>query len=133
MITNINNLNYIKVMDKMMEIVLEKAYFEKQDVVKLIKMLPEHMQETAVLITIGRYKPKTIPDKGMYKGKIYMVKEFSPFVGVSVVNTNDAKDTCIINAEIWEQCVLDYEQYQKNKQKAYEEKCAEIAKKIYGE
>ena len=120
-------------MDKMMEIVLEKAYFEKQDVVKLIKLLPEHMQETAVLITIGRYKPKNIPVKGMYKGKIYMVTNFSPFVGVSVVNPNDSKDTCIINAEIWEQCVLDYQQYQENKKKAYEEKCAEIAKKIYGE
>lgn len=120
-------------MDKMMEIVLEKAYFEKQNVVKLIKMLPKYMQETAVLIAIGRYKHPNIPVKGMYKGKTYVVKEFSPFVGVSVVNPNDSKDTCIINAEIWKQCILDYEQYQKNKQKAYEEKCTEIAKKIFGE
>ena len=117
----------------MMELVLEKAYFEKQNVVKLIKMLPEYMQETAVLIAIGRYKHPNIPVKGMYKGKTYVVKEFSPFVGVSIVNPNDSKDTCIINTEIWKQCVLDYQQYQENKQKAYEEKCAEIAKKIFGE
>lgn len=120
-------------MDKMMELVLEKAYFEKQDVVKLIKMLPEYMQETAVLIAIGRYKHQEVPVKGMYKGKIYYVREVNPFVGVSVVNPNDDKDTCIINAEIWKQCVIDYEKYQDNKRKAYEEKCAEIAKKIYGE
>lgn len=117
----------------MMELVLEKAYFEKQDVVKLIKMLPEYMQETAVLIAIGCYKPQNVGSNGMYKGTIYTVREVNPFIGVKVVNPNDSKDTYIINTEIWKQCVLDYEQYQKNKQKAYEEKCAEIAKKIYGE
>lgn len=117
----------------MMELVLEKAYFEKQDVVKLIKMLPECMQETAVLIAIGRYKPQNVGSNGMYKCTIYTVREVNPFIGVRVVNPNDSKDTCVINAEIWKQCVLDYEQYQKNKQKEYEEKCAEIAKKIYGE
>lgn len=116
-----------------MELVLEKAYFEKQDVVKLIKMLPFHMQETAVLISIGRYKFQGIPSKGLYKGKTYVLKEFNPFTGASVVNVNDSKDTCIINTEIWKQCALDYQQYQENKQKAYEEKCAEIAKKIFNE
>ena len=120
-------------MDKMMEIVLEKAFFEKQDVVKLIKMLPIYMQETAVLIAIGRYKSPDVHLTGMYKGKVYTVKEVNPFVGVSVVNPNDYKDTCIINIEIWKQCVLDYQQYQKDKQKEYEEKCAEIAKEVYGE
>lgn len=120
-------------MDKMMEIVLEKAFFEKQDVVKLIKMLPYYMQETAVLVAIGRYKHPDIPIKGMYKGKVYTVKEVNPFVGVSVVNPNNSKDTCIIDTEIWKQCVLDYEQYQKDKRKEYEEKCAEIAKEVYSD
>lgn len=120
-------------MDKMMEIVLEKAYFEKQDVVKLIKMLPIYMQETAVLIAIGRYKHQDTPIKGMYRGKIYTVKEVNPFVGISVVNPNNSKDTCVINAEIWKQCVLDYQQHQKDKQQEYEKKCAEIAKEVYGE
>lgn len=119
-------------MDKMMKIVLEKAFFEKQDVVKLIEMLPSYMQETAVLIAIGRYKSPDIHLTGMYKGKVYTVKEINPFVGVSVVNPNDYKDTCIINVEIWKQCVLDYQQHQQDKQKEYEEKCAEIAKKVYG-
>jgi hypothetical protein len=118
-------------MDKMMKIVLEKAFFEKQDVVKLIEMLPIYMQETAVLIAIGRYKSPDVHLTGMYKGKVYTVKEVNPFVGVSVVNLNDYKDTCIINLDIWKQCVLDYQQYQENKQKAYEEKCAEIAKNIF--
>lgn len=117
----------------MMEIVLEKAFFEKQDVVKLIKMLPCHMQETAVLIAIGRYKPQNVPIKGIYKGKVYLAKEVSPFVGVSVVNPNDSKDTCIINSDIWKQCGIEYDLQQQHKQKEYEDKCAEIAKEVYGE
>ena len=118
-------------MDKMMEIVLEKAFFEKQDVVKLIRMLPIYMQETAVLIAIGRYKQQDVAIKGMYKGKMYRVIEVNPFIGVKVVNINDDKDTCIINIDIWKRCVQDYEQHQKDKQKEYEEKCAELAKEIY--
>ena len=118
-------------MDKMMEIVLEKAFFEKQDVVKLIRMLPLYMQETAVLIAIGRYKPQDVAIKGMYKGKIYAVREVNPFTGVSVVNVDDSKDTCIINIDIWKHCVQDYEQHQKDKRKEYEERCAELAKEIY--
>lgn len=107
----------------MMELVLEKAFFEKQDVVKLIKMLPSYMQETAVLIAIGRYKTPDVHLTGMYKDKVYTVKEINPFIGVSVVNPNDYKDTCIINIEIWKQCVIDYQQHQKEAKRVRRKMC----------
>lgn len=117
----------------MMEIVLEKAYFEKQDVVKLIKMLPFYMQETAVLIAIGRYKHPDVHLTGMYNNKVYTVKDINAFDGINIVNTKDYKDTRTVSVELWKQCVLDYQQYQKDKQKEYEEKCAEITKEVYGD
>lgn len=120
-------------MDKMMEIVLEKAYFEKPDVVKLIKMLPIYMQETAVLIAIGRYKQEDIPVKGIYKGIVYRLKEVSPFAGVSVVGDKDTNFVTVLDIDVWKKCGKEYQQCQQDKQKEYEEKAEKLCKDLHND
>lgn len=115
----------------MMEIVLEKAYFEKQDVVRLINALPRHMQETAVLVALGRFKVKDLPTKGLYCDKIYQLTDVNPFLGVSIVNIKDNKDACTIDINIWRKCCSEYQQYRQNKQKEYEEKAEKLCKDLH--
>lgn len=96
-------------MTQLMKFAMEKAFFDKKDVITLIEALPEYFQEDALLIATGNY---TAPEYcrngvlGVIDGVTYFVTSFNPFEGVRVQNINNAKDTCTIAMyKSWEKYV----------------------------
>ena len=86
-------------MTQLMKFAMTKAYFEKTDVIKLIKTLPECFQEDALLIATNSYITPdycVIGTKGYINGGTYTVIHFNPFEGVTVQNVNNTKDTLTI-------------------------------------
>lgn len=118
-------------MTQIMNFAIEKAFFEKKNVVALIEALPEYMQEDALLIAVDSYK---IPEcaklgaRGIKNNKIYIVDDFKPFQGVHVVNINDGNDSFYVNITLWERFNKDYQQYLKEQQQEYLRKEAELQK-----
>lgn len=118
-------------MTQIMNFAIEKAFFDKKNVVALIEALPEHMQEDAFLIAVGSYK---IPEcaklgtKGIKNNQTYIVDDFKPFQGVHVVNVNDNNDSFYTTATLWERFNKDYQQYVKEQQQEYLRKEAELQK-----
>lgn len=116
-------------MTQIMNFAIEKAFFDKKNVVALIEALPEHIQEDAFLIAVGSYK---IPEcaklgaRGIKNNQTYIVDDFKPFQGVHVVNINDDSDSCYINVTLWERFNKDYQQYVKEQQQEYLRKEAEL-------
>lgn len=116
-------------MTQIMNFAMEKAFFDKKNVVALIEALPEYMQEDAFLITVGNYK---IPEcaklgtKGFINNQTYIVDDFKPFQGVHVVNVNDSCDSRYITVLLWERYSKDYQQYIKERQQEYLRKEAEL-------
>lgn len=109
-------------MTQIMNFAIEKAFFDKKNVVALIEALPEYMQEDAFLIAVDSYK---IPEcaklgtKGIKNNKVYIVDGFKPFQGVHVVNINDDNDSFYTTATLWERFNKDYQQYVKEQQEEY--------------
>lgn len=118
-------------MTQIMKFAIEKAFFDKKNVVALIETLPDNMQEDAFLIAVGSYK---VPEctklgtKGIKNNKIYIVDDFKPFQGVHVVNINDDGDSFYTNVTLWERFNKDYKQYVKEQQEEYLRKEAELQK-----
>ena len=118
-------------MTQIMNFAIEKAFFDKKNVVALIEALPEYMQEDALLIAVGSYK---IPEcaklctKGIVNNQTYIVDDFKPFQGVHVVNINDDCDSRYITITLWERYSKDYQQYLKEQQQEYLRKEAELQK-----
>lgn len=118
-------------MTQIMNFAIEKAFFDKKNVVALIEALPEYMQEDAFLIAVGSYK---IPEcaklgtKGIKNDKVYIVDDFKPFDGVHVVNVNDEKDNFCVGVTTWKMYHNDYKQYIKKQQEEYLRKEAELQK-----
>ena len=118
-------------MTQIMNFAIEKAFFDKKNVVALIEALPEYMQEDALLIAVGSYK---IPEcaklgtKGIKNNKTYVVDDFNPFQGVHVMNVDDVNDSSYINVTLWKRFNEDYQQYVKKQQHEYLRKEAELQK-----
>lgn len=118
-------------MTQIMNFAIEKAFFDKKNVIALIEALPEYMQEDAFLITVGSYK---IPEcaklgtRGIKNNKTYIVDDFNPFQGVHVVNIDDANDSFYVNITLWKRFNEDYQQYVKEQQAEYLRKEAELQK-----
>ena len=116
-------------MTQIMNFAIEKAFFDKKNVISLIEALPEYMQEDAFLIAVGSYK---IPEcaklgtKGIKNNQTYIVDDFKPFQGVHVVNINDDNDSFYTTAILWERFSKDYQQYVKEQQQEYLRKEAEL-------
>lgn len=116
-------------MTQIMNFAIEKAFFDKKNVVTLIEALPEYMQEDAFLIAVGSYK---IPEcaklgtRGLKNNKTYIVDGFKPFQGVHVVNINDSNDSFYTTATLWERFNNNYQQYIKEQQQEYLRKEAEL-------
>lgn len=96
-------------MTQLMKFAMEKAFFDKKDVITLIEALPECFQEDALLIATNNF---ITPDycrlgtTGVINGVTYFVTRFNPFEGVTVQNVNNAKDTCNISLyKSWEKYV----------------------------
>lgn len=118
-------------MTQIMDFAIEKAFFDKKNVVALIETLPEHMQEDAFLIAVGSYKMPAcakIGTKGLKNNQTYIVDDFKPFQGVHVVNVNNHDDSSYINVTLWERFNNDYQQYVKEQQAEYLRKEAELQK-----
>lgn len=116
-------------MTQIMNFAIEKAFFNKKNVVALIEALPEYMQEDAFLIAVGSYKiPECVKlgTRGIKNDKIYIVDDFKPFQGVHVVNIDDADDSFYTNVTLWERFNKDYQQYLKEQQQEYLRKEAEL-------
>lgn len=118
-------------MTQIMNFAIEKAFFDKKNVIALIEALPEHMQEDAFLIAVGSYK---IPEcaklgtRGIKNNKTYIVDDFNSFHGVHVVNLNDSNDSFYVNVTLWKRFNKDYQQYVKEQQAEYLRKEAELQK-----
>ena len=118
-------------MTQIMNFAIEKAFFDKKNVVTLIEALPEYMQEDAFLIAVGNYK---IPEyaklgtKGFINNQTYIADGFKPFQGVHVVNVNDSSDSRYVTVALWERYNKDYQQYIKEQQSEYLRKEAELQK-----
>lgn len=118
-------------MTQIMNFAVEKAFFDKKNVVALIEALPEYMQEDAFLIAVGSYKiPEyaKIATKGIKNNKIYIVDDFKPFQGVHVVNIDDSNDSFYVNLTLWERFNNDYQQYIKEQHQEYFRKETELQK-----
>lgn len=116
-------------MTQIMNFAIEKAFFDKKNVVALIEALPEYMQEDAFLIAVGSYKPEEctkIGTKGIKNDKVYIVDDFKPFDGVHIVNIDDANDSFYTPVTLWERFNKDYQQYVKEQQQEYLRKEAEL-------
>ena len=117
-------------MTQVMNFAIEKAFFDKKNVIALIEALPEYMQED-FLIAVGSYK---IPEcaklgtKGFINNQTYIVDDFIPFQGVHIVNLNDSCDNHYLAIILWEQYNKDYQQYVKEQQEEYLRKEAELQK-----
>ena len=118
-------------MTQIMNFAIEKAFFDKKNVVALIEALPEYMQEDAFLIAVGSYK---IPEcaklgtKGIKNNNIYVVDDFNPFQGIHVMNIDNANDSSYVNVTLWKRFNEDYQQYIKEQQHEYLRKEAELQK-----
>ena len=116
-------------MTQIMNFAIEKAFFDKKNVVALIEALPEYMQEDALLIAVGSYK---IPEcaklgtRGIKSDKIYIVDDFNPFKGVHVVNIDDNDDSFYTTTTLWKRFNKDYQQYVKEQQEEYLREEAEL-------
>lgn len=118
-------------MTEVMRFAIEKAFFDKKNVVALIETLPEYMQEDAFLIAVGSYKMPAcakIGTKGIKNNQTYIVDDFKPFQGVHVVNINNGNDNFYVNITLWERFNKDYQQYVKEQQEEYLRKEAELQK-----
>lgn len=118
-------------MTQIMNFAIEKAFFDKKNVVALIENLPEYMQEDAFLIAVGSYKmPECakLDTKGFINNQTYIVDYFKPFQGVHVVNVNDSCDSRYVTVVLWERYNKDYQQYLKEQQEEYLRKEAELQK-----
>ena len=112
-----------------MNFAIEKAFFDKKNVIALIEALPEYMQEDAFLIAVGAYKqePHTkIGTKGIKDKKVYVVTDFSPFSGVLAVNIDNEKDSFRVSALVWRGYNNEYKQYVKEQQAEYIRKEEEL-------
>ena len=118
-------------MTQIMNFAIEKAFFDKKNVISLIEALPEYMQEDAFLIAVGSYK---IPEcaklgtRGIINNQTYIIDDFKPFQGVHVVNINDNCDSRYVTVTLWERFNKDYQQYLKEQQQEYLRKEAELQK-----
>lgn len=119
-------------MNELMKFAMDKAFFEKKNIVALIETLPKHMREVAFLIAVGNWKTPEyckVGVKGHMNGVTYVVTDFNPFTGVEVRNTKNYKDWCICHHEDWKQNVDKYkllmekrgEEYMNKLQKLQEE------------
>lgn len=118
-------------MTQIMNFAIEKAFFDKKNVVTLIEALPEYMQEDALLIAVGAYKmPECakLGSKGIKNKKTYIVDDFNPFQGVHIVNVDDNSDSLYLNVNLWKKFNEDYQQYVKEQQADYLRKEAELQK-----
>lgn len=110
-------------MTELLKFVMEKAFFDKKDVIKLIETLPENVQEDAFLIASGAYKiPEycRIGTKGVINGGTYVVTSFNPFEGVTVQNINNTKDFCTITFhETWKKYVDNHINLIKKRRESY--------------
>lgn len=99
-------------MKELMKFAMDKAFFDKKNVITLIENLPEWFQEDAFLIATGNWKTPEyceVGTKGHMNGVTYTVISFNPFNGVKLVNTKNPKDICTIGCyESWEQYVNKY-------------------------
>lgn len=99
-------------MTQLMKFAIEKAFFDKRNVIALIETFPEHFQEEAFLIATGNWKTPEyckVGTKGHMNGVTYVVTAFNPFRGVEVQHTKNPKDTCTITYyKSWEENVNKY-------------------------
>lgn len=110
-------------MTQLMKFAMDKAFFDKKDVITLIEALPECFQEDALLIATNNF---TAPDycrlgtAGVINGVTYFVTRFNPFEGVTVQNVNNAKDTCTISLyKNWEKYVNAHNTLRKKRKDEY--------------
>lgn len=108
-------------MTRLMELVVEKAFFEKGNVVALIDSLPEDMQETALFIALGKYKRPsntTIGVKGMKvndKGetKLYTLECFNAYTNRIYARCKSERFNTWITLNEWNEMVVNYQNYLK--------------------
>ena len=99
-------------MKELLKVAVDKAFFDKKNVINLLEIIPEHFQEEAFLIAVGNWKiPEycKIGTKGHMNGVVYVVTSFNLFKGVEVQNIKSPKDTCTITYyKNWEKYVNNY-------------------------
>lgn len=118
-------------MTQIMNFAIEKAFFDKKNVIALIEALPEHMQEDAFLIAVGSYKmPECakLGTRGIKNNQTYIVDDFNPFQGVHVVNIDNSGDSFYVHVTLWKRFNEEYQQYVKEQQAEYLRKEAELQK-----
>lgn len=108
-------------MTRLMELVVEKAFFEKANVVALIDSLPEDMQETALFIALGKYKRPDntaigikglkVTDKG--ETKIYTLESFNPHTNRCHSRCKSERFGSWIHLDEWNEMVANYQNYLK--------------------
>jgi hypothetical protein len=104
-----------------MELVVEKAFFEKANVVALIDSLPDDMQETALFIALGKYKRPSntnigikgikVTDKG--ETKVYTLESFNPYTKRCYARCKSEKYNTWIGLDEWNVMVINYQNYLK--------------------
>lgn len=113
-------------MKELIKFAMDKAFFDKKNVITLIETLPEWFQIDAVLIATGNWKTPEyckIGTKGHMNGVIYAVTSFNPFDGVKVQNINNPKDTCTITYyRNWEDNVNRYKLLMEKRGEEYSKK-----------
>lgn len=99
-------------MKELMKFAVDKAFFDKKNVITLLETIPEHLQEEAFLIATGNWRTPEyckIGTKGVLNGVTYVVTHFNLFDGVKLQNIKNPKDTCTIPYyKSWEDFVNRY-------------------------
>lgn len=99
-------------MKELIKYAMDKAFFDKKNVITLIETFPEHFQEEAFLIATGNWKTPEyckVGTKGAMNGVTYFVTSFNLIKGVEVQNTKNPKDSCTITYyKNWEKYVNNY-------------------------
>lgn len=118
-------------MTQIMKFAIDKAFFDKKNVIALIEALPEYMQEDAFLIAVGDYKmPECakIGSKGIKNDKIYIVDDVKPFDGIHITNIENETDTLRVPVSVWRLYSNEYKKYIKEQQEEYLRKEEELRK-----
>lgn len=108
-------------MTRLMELVVEKAFFDKANVINLIDSLPDDMQETALFIALGKYKRPNntaigvkglkVNDKG--ETKVYTLESFNPYTKRCYARCKSEKFNTCVSLNEWDEMVVNYQNYLK--------------------
>lgn len=123
-------------MTQIMKFAIEKAFFDKKNVIALIETFPEHFQEEAFLIATGNWKTPEyckVGTKGLTNGVTYVVTSFNTFYGVEVVNAKNSKDICTIGYyKTWKEYVNKYNLLMEKRGEEYLKKLNKLQEEYKG-